>query len=95
MFTRITGAEAFFQCAPTMFEGASWFSPFIETMTSAKLPWAQTPAVHSCEAMPSMEEFQRLLQAYAESRQDRRAFAGSAPCEMPQHAAIAVLRKVV
>ena len=40
-------------------------TPFIETMTSEKLDWATTPAVHSYPAFPPMEDFQSLMTEYA------------------------------
>lgn len=65
MFTRITGIDAFVNVRPTMFEDVSWFVPYIETMTSAKLPWVTTPAVHSYAEWPPMEQLQELMTEYA------------------------------
>jgi hypothetical protein len=49
-----------------MLDDHSWFAPYIETWTSEKLPWAATPAVHSYEAVPPLETYQRLVQEYAD-----------------------------
>lgn len=65
MFTRITGIEAFVNVRPTMFEDASWFAPFIETWTDARLPCVQVSAERSYGQFPEMEEFGALLEAYA------------------------------
>ena len=65
MFTRITGNEAFVNVRPIMFDVPEWCLPFIETMTSEKLDWATTPAVHSYPAFPPMEDFQSLMTEYA------------------------------
>ncbi len=65
MFTRITGVDAFVNVRPTMFDDTSWFTPFIETMTSTKLPWAMTPARHSFDTWPPMEDYEALMAEYA------------------------------
>jgi len=41
------------------------FPPFIETYASEKLPWASTPAVHSFEKFPTLEEYEGLARDYA------------------------------
>ncbi|WP_037386485.1 GFA family protein [Sinorhizobium americanum] len=66
MFTRPEGMDWFVNLRATMLDDASWYTPFIETWTSEKLPWAATPAVHSYETIPAMEEYEGLLQGYAE-----------------------------
>lgn len=65
MFTRITGVEDFVNVRPTMFEDASWFRPYIETWTDARLPCVQVETVHSYPQFPEMDEFGALLEAYA------------------------------
>ncbi|MBV7394992.1 GFA family protein [Mameliella sediminis] len=64
MFTRITGVDAFLNVRPTMFDETSWFVPYIETMTSAKLPWVTTPARHSYSEWPPMDRFEELMAEY-------------------------------
>ena len=46
-------------------DDARGFRPFIETFTSEMLPWAKTPAVHSFEKFPPMEDYPKLLAAFA------------------------------
>ena len=65
MFTRPQGIDFFVNVRPTMLEETGWFSPFIETFTSEKLAWAATPAVHSYDKFPPMEDYERLLGDYA------------------------------
>jgi hypothetical protein len=65
MFTRVTGFEAFVNVRPTMLEDASWFSPFIETMTKEKLAWAETPAPYKFEGFPPMEDYGKLMEEFA------------------------------
>jgi len=67
MFTRPEGLDAFVNLRPTMLDDAGWFTPFIETYTSEKLPWAATPAVHSFEKFPPFEAFEGLIAAYAKA----------------------------
>lgn len=69
MFTRIVGMAEIVNVRPTMFDQPKWCDPFIETMTSARLPWAKTPAAYSFEAFPQPEEFPALLEAYAKRRE--------------------------
>ena len=65
MFTRPEGVDFLVNLRPTMLDDAGWFSPFIETYTSEKLPWAATTAPHSYEAFPPFEAFDDLIQGYA------------------------------
>ncbi len=65
MFTRPAGFDFFVNVRPTMLDDVSWYSPFVETYTSEKLPWAATPAAHSYEKFPPMEDFEPLMAAYA------------------------------
>jgi hypothetical protein len=68
MFTRPEGLDWFVSLRPTMLDDPAWFIPFIETWTREKLPWATTPAVHSFEALPGFDEFEKLTREYAERR---------------------------
>jgi hypothetical protein len=65
MFTRNIGMNDFVNVRPTMFDDPRWSYPFIETMTADRLPWARTPAKHSFEGFPSVEDFQRLVKEFA------------------------------
>jgi len=64
MFTRPDGID-FVNLRATMLDDSSDFSPFIETYTSEKLPWATTPAPHSFERFPAIEEYKQLVEKYA------------------------------
>jgi hypothetical protein len=64
MFTRVDGMDWFVNLRPTMLDDCRWFTPFIETWTREKLPWATTPAVHSFESLPSVEQFGALTETY-------------------------------
>jgi hypothetical protein len=55
----------FVNVRPTMLDDASWCSPFIETWTKAKLPWATTPAAHSYAEFPPVEDYAMLLAEFA------------------------------
>jgi hypothetical protein len=63
---RAEGFDWFVNVRATMLDDPSWFTPFIETWTSEKLPWATTPAVHSFERVPAFEEFERLPEEFAQ-----------------------------
>ena len=65
MFTRPEGMDWFVNLRPTMLDDPSWFEPFIETWTSEALPWAKTPAAHSYETLPRLEDFPALLEEFA------------------------------
>jgi len=67
MFTRPPGVDFFVNVRPTMLDDAGWFSPFIETYTSEKLSWATTPAAHSYERFPPMEDYETLVGTYRAS----------------------------
>jgi hypothetical protein len=64
MFTRPPGFD-FVNLRATMLDDPSGFSPFIETYTIEKLPWASTPAVHSFERFPPLSEYQGLIEEFA------------------------------
>jgi hypothetical protein len=66
IFTRPEGMDWFVNLRPTMLDHPDWFTPFIETWKSEALPWATTPAVHSYDALPALEDFDGLIKEYAE-----------------------------
>jgi hypothetical protein len=74
MFTRPEGMDDFVNLRPTMLDNPEWFAPFVETYTSEKLAWATTPAVHSYETFPAMEDYPRLVKDFDE--QGRRPAVG-------------------
>ena len=65
MFTRPEGFDAFVNLRPSMLDDRSWFTPFIETYTREKLPWASTPAEHSFATFPEVSTYGALLRDYA------------------------------
>jgi hypothetical protein len=73
MFTRPPSANWFVNVRVTMLDDPSWFTPFLETYTSEKLPWATTPAVHSFEKFPALEDYARLTKEFAERSQAAKA----------------------
>ena len=67
MFTRVDAMGDLVSVRAMLCDDARAFVPFIETYTSEKLPWATTPAVHSFERYPPVEQFPDLLAEYANS----------------------------
>ena len=65
LFTRPEGLDWLVNVRATMLDDVAWFTPFIETCTSEKLPWAATPAVHSFATFPALEEYADLTAQYA------------------------------
>jgi hypothetical protein len=65
LFTRPDGFDTLVNVRATMLDHPADFVPFIETMTSEKLPWATTPAVHSFEKFPPIDRYQSLAEQYA------------------------------
>lgn len=72
LFTRPEGIDGFVNLRPTMLDDPAWFSPFIETMTSEKLPWANTPAYHSFKKWPPPDSYGGLIEGYAEHMEKAR-----------------------
>ena len=70
MFTRPEGMDAFVNVRATMLDDARWYEPFIETWTSEKLPWATTPAKHSYDALPPVDQYGSLIAEYAAYRSE-------------------------
>jgi hypothetical protein len=65
MFTTVQADKSIVNLRPTMLEDPGWFTPFAETWTSEKLPWATTPARHSFEKFPPMAQFGALIAEYS------------------------------
>ena len=65
MFTRPPGMDWFVNVRAPLLDDADRFPPFIETCTKEKLSWATTPALYSYESFPALEDFHRLIEAYA------------------------------
>ena len=67
MFTRIPPEYGpFVNVRATMLDDPSWFVPFAEVFTSEALPWAIARAPHAYEEFPPMEDYQKLIGAFAE-----------------------------
>lgn len=67
IFTRAEMMGPLVNIRASMLDNVAELPPFIETGTREKLPWAQTPAVHSYDMFPPMDDFPILMQAYAQS----------------------------
>jgi hypothetical protein len=65
MFTRPTALLHLVNVRPTMFDDHTWLTPFVETFTKTKLPWAQTGAVHAFEEFPPVASYEALMKEYA------------------------------
>lgn len=65
LYTKADGLDWFVNVRPTMLDAPAWFTPFVETCTDEKLPWASTPAPHGFGGIPDFEVFGELTQAYA------------------------------
>jgi hypothetical protein len=65
MFTRPAGMDWFVNVRSPLFDEAAWSTPFVETFTKEKLPWATTPAAHSYAQFPPEDAFAVLLPAFA------------------------------
>lgn len=64
MFTRTEGLDYFVNVRASALDHHEWFVPFVETWTDEKLPWASTSAKHSFGALPAMDAFAALIEAY-------------------------------
>lgn len=65
LFTHPEGMDEFVNVRATMMEDVQSYSPFVETYTDEKLPWATTPAAYSFNKLPSSDEFPALLAEFA------------------------------
>jgi len=68
VFTRLDEIGGFVNVRTTMLDDVPAAPPFLETFTTARLPWATTGAIHSFETFPPMERFQDLMDDYARTR---------------------------
>jgi len=68
MFTRPHGFDFFVNVRPTLLDGAAWLTPFIETFTDEKVPWAATPARRSYATFPSAEDIPLILEEFARTQ---------------------------
>lgn len=70
MFTRPERAPAV-NVRPTMLENAEWSTPFIETFTSERLPWATNSARYSFASFPAWGEFENLTREFSKMSASR------------------------
>lgn len=68
VFSRMAGDLGFVNVRTTMLDDPTLFPPFVETYTSEKLAWAQTPARHSYPQFPPFEAYEGLIRDYAAQR---------------------------
>jgi len=65
MFTEVPPEMGVVNVRATMLDDSSWFVPFAETYTSEALPWALAGTPHQYEKFPPMEDFGKLMAAFA------------------------------
>lgn len=65
VFTRPEGFDEFVNLRATTLDDHPWFVPFIEVWTQEKLPWAQTPAIHSFAIEPALDDYFKLAEEFA------------------------------
>jgi hypothetical protein len=65
MFTRPEGGAPFVNVRATLFDDATAYAPFMETMTAEKLDWVTTPASRSYEGFPPPQDFPVIIREYA------------------------------
>lgn len=65
MYTRIAGLPDLVNVRAPLFDDPAWNTPYLETMTDEKLPWATTPARQSFAGFPGPQDFQPLLEGFA------------------------------
>ena len=68
LFTRPAGFDSFIMVRAMMLDEVADYTPYLETMTRDKLPWATTPAVMSFPGFPSPNDLGDVLRAFAEHR---------------------------
>ena len=66
LYTEPDGIEGFVNVRSTMFDEPRRERPFVNVFVSESLPWARTGAAHSYDKLPAMEEWPRLIGAFAE-----------------------------
>ncbi len=66
LYTKPSDMPWFMNLRATMLDHPSWVVPFAEFHRREGFAWAATGAKHSFDTMPRLEDFGRLIQAYAE-----------------------------
>jgi hypothetical protein len=67
MYTGHTNMESMVVVRATMMDDISWFTPFMETYTDDKLPFATTSAKHSFPTFPGWEAMESLTKEYKQT----------------------------
>lgn len=65
IFTKIE-AYGVVNVRTTMLDDAGWAAPFLESYTSTKLPWVETPATHRFAEFPPPSAFEPLIAEFQE-----------------------------
>ena len=66
MFTRPAGDQGFVNLRAPVLDDHSWFVPFIEVFTEAKLIGVETGALHSYATFPEVSDYPDLVRAFRE-----------------------------
>lgn len=67
MFTHPHGIDTMVNVRATLLDEHAWFTPFVETFTTTKLPWVKLPTVRSYEEFPALEDFAGLFEEFGKS----------------------------
>lgn len=68
VYSQIEGANHRINLRTSILSNAGMFVPFMEMMTTEKMPWAHVPVVHSYSSFPkTAKELQALMDEYAQS----------------------------
>ena len=65
LYTQPEGMDDFVNVRSTLLDAPGSEPPFIETVTSEALPWAQTGAAHAFENFPPGDRFPALIAEYS------------------------------
>ena len=65
LYTEPDGMDWFVNVRATLLDDPYWFSPFVETKTSEKLPWVTIPARYSYPEWPPNDVFEGIAKDYA------------------------------
>ena len=66
LYTEPEGVADFVNVRSTLFDQPRTEPPFVETYAGEGLPWARTGARHSYDALPAMDEWPGLIQAFVQ-----------------------------
>lgn len=65
VFTNVIDG-AFINLRSPMLDDTSGTEPFVESYTSEKLDWVTTPAQHSFEKFPELDDYTKLIGAFSQ-----------------------------